>query len=182
MCSRGSPTTSPVIHLCRRKTLRMLLSRSGSGRRYNGSPDQLDDYRDSQWEGKDLVVSHKLKDLCVSSALSPDEKSSGLWLQKVGEDGCKDDNTILVADSRWSSRFSKGVDERSVVMVSEGIREGGGSGEMAKGKLRRRSGGGWWRCVLRNGGAARKCKPVPLRIFFGITEAFQAPRNEELTA
>nr|GMD05665.1 uncharacterized protein LOC109177626 isoform X3 [Ipomoea batatas]GME15532.1 uncharacterized protein LOC109177626 isoform X3 [Ipomoea batatas]GME19256.1 uncharacterized protein LOC109177626 isoform X3 [Ipomoea batatas] len=31
MCNRGSPTTSPVIHLRRRKTLRMLLSRGGSG-------------------------------------------------------------------------------------------------------------------------------------------------------
>nr|GMC73719.1 uncharacterized protein LOC109177626 isoform X3 [Ipomoea batatas] len=72
MCSRRSPTTSLVIHLRRRKTLR-----------YNGSSDQLDDYSDSQWEGKDLVVSHKLKDLFVSSPPSPDEKSSGLWLQKV---------------------------------------------------------------------------------------------------
>ncbi|XP_019182584.1 PREDICTED: uncharacterized protein LOC109177626 isoform X1 [Ipomoea nil] len=76
-----SPTTSPVIHLRRRKTLRMLLSRGGSGRRLprrdNGSPDQLDGDSDSKGEGKELVVSHKLKDLFVSSPPSPDEKSSG---------------------------------------------------------------------------------------------------------
>nr|GMC69109.1 uncharacterized protein LOC109177626 isoform X1 [Ipomoea batatas] len=79
MCSRGSPTTSLVIHLRRRKTLR-----------YNGSSDQLDDYSDSQWEGKDLVVSHKLKDLFVSSPPSPDEKSSGLWLQKLFNTGANE--------------------------------------------------------------------------------------------
>ncbi|PHT56664.1 hypothetical protein CQW23_05150 [Capsicum baccatum] len=64
-----SPTTSPVIHLRRRKTLRMLLSRSGGGgsgrrlpRREMCSPD-----RDLPEKGKELVVSHKLKDLFVSS-------------------------------------------------------------------------------------------------------------------
>nr|GME08111.1 uncharacterized protein LOC109177626 isoform X1 [Ipomoea batatas] len=76
-----SPTTSPVIHLRRRKTLRMLLSRGGSGRRLprrdNGSPDRLDADSDSQGEGKELAVRHKLKDLFVSSPPSPDEKPSG---------------------------------------------------------------------------------------------------------
>ncbi|OIT39990.1 PREDICTED: uncharacterized protein LOC109237370 [Nicotiana attenuata] len=64
-----SPTTSPVIHLRRRKTLRMLLSRGGSSnrrlpRREVCSPDR---HRDSPEKGKELVVSHKLKDLFVSS-------------------------------------------------------------------------------------------------------------------
>uniref|UniRef100_M1CHY2 DUF7806 domain-containing protein n=1 Tax=Solanum tuberosum TaxID=4113 RepID=M1CHY2_SOLTU len=70
-----SPTTSPVIHLRRRKTLRMLLSRSigggGSGRRLPRrevcSPDRFVGERDSTEKGKELVVSHKLKDLFVSS-------------------------------------------------------------------------------------------------------------------
>ncbi|CAN4079943.1 unnamed protein product [Withania somnifera] len=65
----GSPTRSPVIHLRRRKTLRMLLSRGGgSGRRLPRrelcSPDR---HRDSPEKRKELVVSHKLKDLFVSS-------------------------------------------------------------------------------------------------------------------
>ncbi|KAK4346778.1 hypothetical protein RND71_033117 [Anisodus tanguticus] len=69
-----SPTTSPVIHLRRRKTLRMLLSRgggSGTGRRLPRrevcSLDRLVGDRDSPDKGKELVVSHKLKDLFVSS-------------------------------------------------------------------------------------------------------------------
>ncbi|MCD7452982.1 hypothetical protein HAX54_019041 [Datura stramonium] len=66
-----SPTTSPVIHLRRRKTLRMLLSRGGSGRRLTRrevcSPDRLVGDRDLPEKGKEIVVSHKLKDLFVSS-------------------------------------------------------------------------------------------------------------------
>ncbi|KAH7851227.1 hypothetical protein Vadar_008829 [Vaccinium darrowii] len=69
-----SPTTSPVIHLRRRKTLRMLLSRAGSGsRRRDESP--LDRKRNSTSEADDstekskelVVVRNKLKDFFVSS-------------------------------------------------------------------------------------------------------------------
>ncbi|KAI3462557.1 hypothetical protein Pfo_019220 [Paulownia fortunei] len=71
-----SPTTSPVIHLRRRKTLRMLLGRGGGGggrrlppRCDDGSPDRRGsrDGESSQEKGKELSVSHKLKDLFVSS-------------------------------------------------------------------------------------------------------------------
>ncbi|KAK6128506.1 hypothetical protein DH2020_037752 [Rehmannia glutinosa] len=67
-----SPTTSPVIHLRRRKTLRMLLGRGGGGggRRLPPSPDRRRRSGDgdrSTEKGKELSVSHKLKDLFVSS-------------------------------------------------------------------------------------------------------------------
>ncbi|CAL5372502.1 unnamed protein product [Camellia sinensis] len=70
-----SPTTSPVIHLRRRKTLRMLLSRasSGTGRRLPRREESPDRKRnsaaaDSSEKNKELaVVSHKLKDFFVSS-------------------------------------------------------------------------------------------------------------------
>ncbi|CAH2048978.1 unnamed protein product [Thlaspi arvense] len=68
-----SPTTSPVIHLRRRKTLRMLLSRAGSGGgagrrlpRREESPDRRRN-SNSPEKNKVLAVSHKLKDLFVSS-------------------------------------------------------------------------------------------------------------------
>lgn len=69
-----SPTTSPVIHLRRRKTLRMLLGR-GEGRRLpprsdDGSPDRRrgSEEETSPRKGRaPLSVSHKLRDLFVSS-------------------------------------------------------------------------------------------------------------------
>ncbi|KAK4366328.1 hypothetical protein RND71_014208 [Anisodus tanguticus] len=68
-----SPTTSPVIHLRRRKTLRMLLCRN-SDRESSGddvSPDRIS--RDSPDKGKELVLgSHKLKDLFVSENSRPE--------------------------------------------------------------------------------------------------------------
>nr|GMD49402.1 uncharacterized protein LOC104116785 [Ipomoea batatas] len=76
-----SPSASPVIHLRRRKTLRMLLSRGGgssSGRRLpprdNCSPDRLVERRDSPEKG----ASHKLKlrDLFVASPPSFEERPS----------------------------------------------------------------------------------------------------------
>ncbi|XP_051127470.1 uncharacterized protein LOC127248928 [Andrographis paniculata] len=65
-----SPSASPVIHLRRRKTLRMLLFRGGggSGRRQLPSPQRPTDRKASSPEnGKELLVSNKLKDLFVSS-------------------------------------------------------------------------------------------------------------------
>ncbi|KAL2531610.1 50S ribosomal protein-related [Abeliophyllum distichum] len=80
-----SPTTSPVIHLRRRRsTLRMLLSRGGVGcgggrrlppRREIGSQDPRGDGKSSE-KGKEIVVSHKLKDLFVSSPPAFDERVS----------------------------------------------------------------------------------------------------------
>lgn len=77
-----SPTTSPVIHLRRRKTLRMLLSRGNSSgrrlqRRQVSSPDRPGSDEDSPERGKELVASHKLRDLFVSSPPSFDDRGSG---------------------------------------------------------------------------------------------------------
>ncbi|KAL3527020.1 hypothetical protein ACH5RR_011676 [Cinchona calisaya] len=76
-----SPSASPVIHLRRRKTLRMLLSRGGSGRRRisrqeEGSPDRRGNERNSPEKAKELAVSNKLRDLFVSSPPSFDERVS----------------------------------------------------------------------------------------------------------
>ncbi|KAL6952682.1 hypothetical protein U1Q18_012114 [Sarracenia purpurea var. burkii] len=72
-----SPTTSPVIHLRRRKTLRMFLTRTGSGcgsgrriPRREESPDRKGTpaaSADAPGKNKELVASHKLKDFFVSS-------------------------------------------------------------------------------------------------------------------
>ncbi|CAI9777700.1 unnamed protein product [Fraxinus pennsylvanica] len=81
-----SPTTSPVIHLRRRKTLRMLLGRNGGGegrrqppRPLNDSSDgrRSDDSDESKEKGNDTVVSHKLRDLFVSSPPPFEERTSG---------------------------------------------------------------------------------------------------------
>ncbi|KAK4733409.1 hypothetical protein R3W88_007670 [Solanum pinnatisectum] len=85
-----SPTTSPVIHLRRRKTLRMLLSRSSGGGSGGGggsgnalssgddaSPDRISGDGDSPDQVKELVGSHKLKDLFVSSPPSPEYSRGG---------------------------------------------------------------------------------------------------------
>nr|XP_016507156.1 PREDICTED: uncharacterized protein LOC107824864 [Nicotiana tabacum] len=78
------PTTSPIIHLCRRKTLRMLLTRSGNASSDGGSdrrlfseddasPDRIFSDGDSP-DKKEVVVRNKLKDLFVSS---PENSSAG---------------------------------------------------------------------------------------------------------
>ncbi|KAL7131781.1 hypothetical protein ABFS83_12G027500 [Erythranthe nasuta] len=79
-----SPTTSPVVHLRRRKTLRMLLRGGGGGGRRlpprceDGSPDRRrSGGEDSSPEkGKVLSVRHKLKDLFVSSPPAFGERHS----------------------------------------------------------------------------------------------------------
>lgn len=95
-----SPTTSPVIHLRRRKTLRMLLGRGGGGAAGGRtlsprSPDRREsiDEECSPKKGKKLSVSHKLKDLFVSSPPSLGERASenvrdGL-LQSAGGGGLR---------------------------------------------------------------------------------------------
>ncbi|KAJ4959916.1 hypothetical protein NE237_019826 [Protea cynaroides] len=67
-----SPSTSPVIHLRRRKTLRMLLSRAGSsGRRWPRREESLNQQgivSDSHPKEKSKeLLSHTLKDLFISS-------------------------------------------------------------------------------------------------------------------
>ncbi|CAH1437313.1 unnamed protein product [Lactuca virosa] len=72
-----SPSSSPVIHLRRRKTLRMLLSRGGGETtRRLPPPDEFVDRRgsdvdSSSEDGKDNGARRKLKDLFVSSSVSP---------------------------------------------------------------------------------------------------------------
>lgn len=66
-----SPTTSPVVHLRRRKTLRMFLSRP-ERRRFarREPPSELEDIAvddPPQMSDKEVRVRHKLKDLFVSS-------------------------------------------------------------------------------------------------------------------
>ncbi|XP_052204440.1 uncharacterized protein LOC127809582 [Diospyros lotus] len=77
-----SPTTSPVIHLRRRKTLRMLLSRAApSSRRLprrEPSPDRrrtTSSGAGSPEKSKELAVSHKLRDLFVSSPPLEDDRA-----------------------------------------------------------------------------------------------------------
>ncbi|KAI8017045.1 hypothetical protein LOK49_LG04G03261 [Camellia lanceoleosa] len=87
-----SPTTSPVIHLRRRKTLRMLLSRAGSGtgRRLPRSEESPDRKRNSaaadpSEKNKELaVVSHKLKDFFLSSPTL--EERATEKIRDVGEE------------------------------------------------------------------------------------------------
>ncbi|KAF7136237.1 hypothetical protein RHSIM_Rhsim08G0083300 [Rhododendron simsii] len=75
-----SPTTSPVIHLRRRKTLRMFLSRAGSASR--GRDESLDHRKDNSAAAdgspekikQQLVVRSKLKDFFVSSPPPPLEE------------------------------------------------------------------------------------------------------------
>ncbi|RAL50791.1 hypothetical protein DM860_015938 [Cuscuta australis] len=59
-----SPTTSPVIHFRRRKTLGMLLSLGAD----HGSPDLR---REAKAEEKEMAARRKLKDLFVSSSSPP---------------------------------------------------------------------------------------------------------------
>ncbi|KAL1566637.1 hypothetical protein AAHA92_02223 [Salvia divinorum] len=72
-----SPTTSPGIHLRRRTTLRMLLTRGGSGaagrRRL---PPRCDPDEERSPEKASVTVGHKLKDLFVSSPPSFSERAS----------------------------------------------------------------------------------------------------------
>ncbi|KAL8193751.1 hypothetical protein R6Q57_026443 [Mikania cordata] len=87
-----SPSTSPVIHLRRRKTLRMLMSRGGDGSSRLPPSDDFVDPRgsdvDSSEDEKDNGARRKLKDLFVSSSPSPP-------LDEIGGDDGEEAN-------RWS--------------------------------------------------------------------------------
>ncbi|KAL4568880.1 hypothetical protein LXL04_024497 [Taraxacum kok-saghyz] len=118
-----SPATSPVIHLRRRKTLRMLLSRGGS-RRFSRREEFLDrrgnDVESSE-NRKDVGVRQKLKDLLVSSPPSP------RLLEQSGRDNIGEET------KRWSA----------------GVRRGGSRGlRPLSGTLRQRLLRRAWRPVL----------------------------------
>ncbi|KAI3747782.1 hypothetical protein L6452_10433 [Arctium lappa] len=92
-----SPSTSPVIHLRRRKTLRMLLSRGGGGgggtRRLPPTKEFVDRRGsdvDSSEDEKDSGARRKLKDLFVSSSPPPPPP-----LEESGRDGGEETD-------RWS--------------------------------------------------------------------------------
>ncbi|CAK8542637.1 unnamed protein product [Lathyrus sativus] len=99
-----SPTTSPVIHLRRRKTLRMFLTRPNDRRRFH--PPPLDPPETSPDEVK---VRHKLKDLFVSSPSPPptlqDEKNICQQQQQHHQDDQKDG---LLSGSTVGVRFRTG--------------------------------------------------------------------------
>ncbi|XP_076929850.1 uncharacterized protein LOC143594413 [Bidens hawaiensis] len=127
-----SPSTSPVIHLRRRKTLRMLLNRGGDGNRRLPSSDEFLDRRgndaDSSEDEKDnsnnTGARRKLKDLFVTSSSS---NSSSPPVEEIGEEA-----------NRWS-----GYDCDLVV------RRGGGRGfRHFPGTLRQRLMRRAWRPVL----------------------------------
>ncbi|XP_042519803.1 uncharacterized protein LOC122093522 [Macadamia integrifolia] len=82
-----SPTTSPVIHLRRRKSLRMLLSRSsGSGRRLRReeSPDLQGIVTHSQPpEKRKELLSRTLKDLFISSPPPQEDNPNKTTTEKI---------------------------------------------------------------------------------------------------
>ncbi|RDY08093.1 hypothetical protein CR513_07715, partial [Mucuna pruriens] len=89
-----SPTTSPVIHLRRRKTLRMFLAR----RRFQPPPQDPPPIPES-----DVPVRHKLKDLFVSSPPPPlhGDKTTTFHQQQ-------DHHEDLLPSSAVSVRFRTG--------------------------------------------------------------------------
>ncbi|PSS33591.1 hypothetical protein CEY00_Acc03992 [Actinidia chinensis var. chinensis] len=102
-----SPTTSPVIHLRRRKTLRMLLGRTAGGERRfphsDDSPDPPSATDSPEKKNRDLGVSHKLKDLFVSSSLSPPPLE-----ERATEKGRDVGEGVLRADGGGSAAARRG--------------------------------------------------------------------------
>ncbi|XP_057436525.1 uncharacterized protein LOC130728953 [Lotus japonicus] len=70
-----SPTTSPVIHLRRRKTLRMFLARPQDRRRFH-HPPPLDPPETTTTATDEAKVRHKLKDLFISSPSPPPQDNN----------------------------------------------------------------------------------------------------------
>ncbi|OVA12312.1 hypothetical protein BVC80_7639g2 [Macleaya cordata] len=86
-----SPTTSPVFQLRRRKTLRMLFSRSGGGRQLTTCREESTDLQrivggDPPEKSKGLV-SNKLKDLFISSPSPPPLNDNGKLTENVRNNG-----------------------------------------------------------------------------------------------
>ncbi|KAF9591594.1 hypothetical protein IFM89_004823 [Coptis chinensis] len=102
--TRISPTTSPVFQLRpRRKTLRMLLSRSGTTRRINRHQEEevnVVDDDDSLEEEKKSLISNKLKDLFLSSSSPPSGNGNGN--NKVAEKIIRDNGEVLIDRVRKS--------------------------------------------------------------------------------
>ncbi|TKY64806.1 hypothetical protein E2542_SST07657 [Spatholobus suberectus] len=91
-----SPTTSPVIHLRRRKTLRMFLAR----RRFHPPPQDPPPIPDSE-----ARVRHKLKDLFVSSPPPLHDNNKTAFDQRQQE---QDQHEELLPNPAVSVRFRTG--------------------------------------------------------------------------
>ncbi|KAL1536937.1 hypothetical protein AAHA92_29508 [Salvia divinorum] len=115
-----SPSASPVIHLRRRRTLRMLLSRAtgggGSGRRLpprccDASSDRRgsSEKRSAPEKGKETLVSNKLKDLFVSSpppiAEAVSENVREMLLPSGGESRRGDGRSIRPLSATFRQRL-----------------------------------------------------------------------------
>ncbi|KAK4284165.1 hypothetical protein QN277_001034 [Acacia crassicarpa] len=101
-----SPTTSPVIQLRRRKTLRMFLSRPDRRRfaRREDAPVDVDDEDPTEMNEKEVRVRRKLKDLFVSSPPSVDDEKRRLDEERREQEGF----SPAIASSSLSSRFRTG--------------------------------------------------------------------------
>ncbi|XP_050227414.1 uncharacterized protein LOC126677030 [Mercurialis annua] len=93
-----SPTTSPVIHLRRRKTLRMLLSRTPDHQYNRSRLPRRDDHRQSDLK-KDPPekkrVRRKLKDLFVSSPPLEDKENNNRSNNSQDDDGNLDSLPVV---------------------------------------------------------------------------------------
>lgn len=100
-----SPTTSPVIHLRRRKTLRMFLSRPDR-RRFARREDasEIDEEDRPEMSEKEVRVRRKLKDLFVSSPPPVDDD------KRCQEEERREQEGLLpaMASSGLGSRFRTG--------------------------------------------------------------------------
>lgn len=111
-----SPTTSPVIHFRRRKTLRMFLTRPHDRRRFH--PPPLDP---PETTADEVRVRHKLKDLFISSPPPPpspptlqDAKTSCHHHQQQQHDQPDE----LLSDSAVGVRFRTGSPFRRASAVA----------------------------------------------------------------
>ncbi|KAJ1391452.1 hypothetical protein SESBI_36693 [Sesbania bispinosa] len=118
-----SPTTSPVIHLRRRKTLRMFLARPQDRRRFHPPPLDPPETADDE-----VKVRHKLKDLFVSSPPPPptpplqnDDKNSCHQQQQNHQDELLPCSAIGVR-FRTGSPFRRAAAAASLRPVSSAFR------------------------------------------------------------
>ncbi|KAK7340938.1 hypothetical protein VNO77_21656 [Canavalia gladiata] len=116
-----SPTTSPVIHLRRRKTLRMFLARPLDRRRFHPPPKDPPENADSE-----VRVRHKLKDLFVSSPPPlQDDKTSFHHHQHQQQQDQQEEilpSSTLGVRFRTGSPFRRGSSAAALRPVSSAFR------------------------------------------------------------
>lgn len=110
-----SPTTSPIINLRRRKTLRMLLTRSGTDvcRRLPPPPSSNEkaDSPDKTTNNNTTVKNNKLKDLFVSSSSTASPPRSEEMSGRVGD------------ESGWRSGGARAIRPWSVALRQRLLRK-----------------------------------------------------------